>query len=204
MAHWCMTSVAVNGPKTELDVLERELEKALSSNPVATHFGKAWLGNILLHLGWTEDDIRNSDMRCRGTLSCMQRGDDEQLSFEVKSAYVPHLGPVMEIARKYAPNCEIIYTADEMGYEIHITNDPCVVGTYFVDCNLFSHEEWKAFEGWDDPVTKQEILRRISAFLGREYKSNIKAAVKALNKKLKKPSNFRVIPYSYCAVDECI
>lgn len=122
MPNWCATYITIqNENEEELKRLEEELTNALKGND--SDFGDNWLGNLLLYLGYSLDEVSTGPISCRGSIDYIERFDDELL-IDMQSAWTPHLLPIKLFTEKYAPESEILYTAEEPGFELYLTNDP--------------------------------------------------------------------------------
>ena len=127
MPNWCATYISINGTKEQLDALNNAIDKATESNPLNADFGNSWLGNLLLYLGIDKDEVIYGDIRCRGYISYSEMvldDDTSQLIINTETAWVPMLKPFLMMMEKYAPDAELIYTAEEPGTIVYCTNDP--------------------------------------------------------------------------------
>lgn len=141
MPNWCYSSVNIRGPKDEIGKFDKQVKEACSSNPLKADFGDWWLGNLLLHLGYKDDDVVQGDIRCRGSIIDYDVSYEENygdILLSVESAWGPHLGPIALMRDKYAPNCVIVYVAEEPGTELYWSNNPDYYGCWHVD--IFDYE----------------------------------------------------------------
>lgn len=138
MPNWCFSSVYINGTKEQIDVLDREFSKALSSNPLEADFGDIWLGNLLYYIGIPKDEVIHGDTRCRGSVDYICREGEDTIHMEIESAWTPHIACIRKFCEHFAPDVEIIYISEEPGCELYWTNDPMTAGTVVVD--YFSDE----------------------------------------------------------------
>lgn len=116
MADNCVTYIDIVGSEKSLDRIEKEMEQALSLNPLHTDFGNEWLGNLLLHIGHDEKSVIESVIRCRGEVTELERVSPEQLSLDTLSAWGPHVTCIEAFCRHYADDVKVRY---------EVANGPC-------------------------------------------------------------------------------
>lgn len=85
-----------------------------------------WTGNILKALGYSEEYI-SSHWYTRGWVDYAEIKDENTLEVWVEDAWSPHLTAFVKLANRFGAD-ELIYSAEEPGCEIYITNDPELVG----------------------------------------------------------------------------
>ena len=126
MPNWCFTDVYIRSDKKNLEKLNKALNEALTK-PDTSDFGERWLGNILLYLGYDQEDISNcKTVRARGKIEDICDTDDDILNISVLSANVPHILPIKLLANKIIgeDDYKLTYTANEPDGELYWTNDP--------------------------------------------------------------------------------
>lgn len=134
MPNWCMTNIYINNEnEEELKDFYKKLEEWTSKNYCENGFGLRWLGNVLGNSGI--DTMENGDfnIRCRGWIEYFDLCDSNQLQIQTATAWVPMVKMWVKVCEKYLPNAEIIYTAEECGMILYITNDHDLAGKYVVD-----------------------------------------------------------------------
>lgn len=135
MPNWCITDIYINHENTnkELDRLNKLIEKWTSYNAMNNGFGNCWFSNVVINSGvGTVDKNMSSDLRCRGSI-VYQELNGNQLHITTETAWEPMLKMWQKVIDKYLPTAEIVYTAEEPGCGLYVTNDPCYVGQYCVD-----------------------------------------------------------------------
>ena len=132
MPNWCSTQVTINSSKEEITSIKNVIEKIQELNLVKNSWGGTWLGLFLHHLGEYDEDSQQASCSCRGSVY-ISDADEDTIVLDVESAWSPHVGPIVKLCEKYAPNAEIMYMAIEPGCCIYISNDPTVVGQYLLD-----------------------------------------------------------------------
>lgn len=161
MPNWCLTRITINNEnQTELEKFDELLNKWTSKNYKENGFGHNWLGNIVGNSGiGTVDENKDTDLRCRGTITYSEVVDDGQLMIDTETAWCPMLKMWAKLLEKYLPNAELIYEAEECGNGLYSTNDPCMKDCYIIDCwDIASIDsDWEASE---ETVRKtlQELL----------------------------------------------
>ena len=134
MPNWCYTNITINHEsEAEVEKLEKFIDEWTSKNYMPNGFDNKWLGNIVLGSGvGTVDTNIETDLRCRGTIIDYYRSGN-QLVINTETAWAPMLQMWVKVLEKYLPNAELIYNADECGFDINDTNDPYLVGKYILD-----------------------------------------------------------------------
>ena len=169
MPNWCSTDIIIsNSDSNVLKNLESEFDKALHWNKIPNGFGEAWLGNILNYLGYTEEEIVQEKMRCRGEVTWMKMRNDGKLYINTDTAWIPMLQPFLKMIEKYAPDSELTYYAEELGCEIICTNDYEMVGKIHVciyDDNIPDELDW-LYNANEDPMNKTEFLEAVKSSIG--------------------------------------
>lgn len=173
MPNWCFSSyVATNDEKAVCDLYEKmkSLEERKESL-VENGFGKRWLGNLVSLLGGDWKTVY-----CRGEWSDLEKDDDNgALRFNTISAWGD---PDQTIAflKKYYPNLEFYFIAEESGMGYYATND--ADGEFFPERYYFSLP--------DDPepylYEEEELddfLRDVGKFVGRKI-NTVEEAQKAI------------------------
>lgn len=160
MPNWCYTNITINHEsETEVEKLEKLINEWTSKDYMTNGFGHKWLGNVVLGSGIGTVDTNNAtDLRCRGTIIDYYRTGNE-LVISTETAWSPMLQMWVKVIEKYLPGAELIYNADECGFDINDTNDPALVGKYILDCygDEDIESDWEASEEVVR-LTLQELL----------------------------------------------
>ena len=185
MPNWCYTVVNISSPdKEKLKVLSDEFDKALDKDDS--------LYSLLLHLDLGESEIKK--INHRGSITYYETFDDYIL-MDVESAWSPTLEPIRLFCEKYDPSAEILYTAEEPGCEVFLSNNDEDVG------------QWRIIYGGDDPYFEdcQE------PFSNDELKDLLEDKIRPLETKglsqlietIRDVDNgFYVNRYSYCSIED--
>ena len=160
MPNWCYTNITINHEnETEVKKLEKLMDEWTSKDYMTNGFGNKWLGNVVLGSGvGTVDTNKETDLRCRGTIIDYYRTGNE-LVINTETAWSPMLQMWVKVIEKYLPGAELIYNADDCGFDINDTNDPALVGKYILD--YYGDENIESdFEASEDTVreTLQKML----------------------------------------------
>lgn len=131
MANYCSTQITISGEESDIDILYLHLERALK---YAEKQNKDWLGNILCYLG---EDPENYS--CRGCVIYMEK-QNESIIIDTETAWVPMLVPFRLMIDKYAPEVDMVYTAEELGTGIFCTNDPAE-DEYYIDAFYYEGDD---------------------------------------------------------------
>lgn len=157
MPNWCMTQYTIrNKEKEPLEAIKNEFEESQKINTVKNDYGNKWLGNVLLKLGFSEDDVLNN-IPCRGSFELDPNIDfDEEtgineLHIFTETAWEPMPAAILKMVDKYAPGSEILYFSEEPISECFITNDPNLAGMPYggdayaeeEDDDLINKDSWR-------------------------------------------------------------
>ena len=132
MPNWCYTIIKLYNTPEKITALDKALQEAQKEWRVKSDFGSMWLGNLLVHMGYSKDEVVNGDIRCRGSITDISVSKEE-INLATETAWSPMLQVIRLFADKFAPDTEITYTAEEPGCELYWTNDPDYEGTYYAD-----------------------------------------------------------------------
>ncbi len=171
MPNWCMTEYCVKGKSSQikkLDDLFRKIEKENLSGDNKQGFGNSWLGNLLIGVGYSFDEVckrinyKNCEVRCRGWLEYFddfddedfeEGGDDMEYCFSVESAWYRPTGLFEVIKDKLNIDAKFYYCSEETGCEVFETNDDTwsiypenVYKTEFCDGDVYKHRYLRFFE----------------------------------------------------------
>ena len=176
MANYCYTNIAINGTKEVLDPLYTELKTALERDgekdgpDAGTDFDRNWLGNLLLHIGMTVDDIQERGIRCRGRVDWIDYYGD-QITLDTETAWVPMMQCIVKFVEHYTDEATITYSAEEPGCDIFWSNDKDYIGKVYLDCNRdedFFPEDLAKLIGEDNPGVwdKMHFQKILEDYLG--------------------------------------
>lgn len=116
MPNWESAEYQIVDKADAIDELEKELEEAMSIED-SSDFDD-WLGDLLLHLGYSLEDVEHSRgcPNCRGWITnrwssrhWMDR-DMKSLHIETESAWAPMDECIVEFVRHYCPDAVIYRT----------------------------------------------------------------------------------------------
>ncbi len=135
MPNWCYSRVIICSDAKNIDLLSREMDAALSTNPVGADFGNEWLGNLLLHIGMDQKEVCEGPVRCRGSVIRRERIADDELLIETESAWSPHIECIHRFVMNFLPEdaFQLSYSAEEPNCAVFVTNDPEIANTAYVD-----------------------------------------------------------------------
>ena len=139
MPNWCFTDIKMTGEKEKVQFLHDKIEEWTSKDYMQNGFGNTWLGNIVLGSGIAiEEDIDKHDApRCRGSIVYTDIDlfdtNNAELTVQTETAWNPMMKMWSMINEQYDLNLDIVYSAEEPGCELYLTNDPDIAGTYIID-----------------------------------------------------------------------
>lgn len=140
MPNWCFTNIAINTDSEETakaiyDKFENEWLKAPEGEPVSG-FGNDWLGCLAVNSGVIDsyDDVDESPIACRGSVEDVAL-DVVSVNLVTSTAWGPMLEPIYRAIEKNfgLDDIDIVYSAEEPGNELYITNDEDIADTYHVE-----------------------------------------------------------------------
>lgn len=119
MPNWCNTLYTIKGNKNEIDAIQGVFDalEQLKELPVATDFGKEWLGNVVISLGGDWEKTY-----CRGSFFDVQREDDYTLTLQTETAWSP-MNEVFDFICEKFPTVSYLFSAEECGCGYYLTND---------------------------------------------------------------------------------
>ena len=134
MPNWCSTRITINYESREkLQELLDLVEKWTKSDYEKNGFGLSWLGNVVGNSGvGTVSTGQSTDLHCRGYINSLELFDN-QFIIDTETAWTPMLKLWIKVLEKYLPGATLLYTAEECGNNIYYTNDPDLVGCYYID-----------------------------------------------------------------------
>lgn len=161
MPDWCFTHLVIQHENENvIEKLEKLINEWTSKDYIENRFGKDWLGNIVGNSGigmvgceknYNKKLDADKYVFCRGRIYDMDRCGNE-LSINEESAWSPALGLWLRVIDKYAKGAKLIYTAEEGGCGVYITNDEDYLNKYYVDWwESFSDEVMERLKtaGWE-------------------------------------------------------
>ena len=142
MPNWCINYININSKNKEgLKKLYNKIEEWTSKDYKKNDFGHNWLGNII---GFSKiDSMKDGEfinVRCRGRLDYMELTTDS-LVITTETAWSPQIKMWKMIIDKYLPDAEVIYSAEECGDCLYLTNDPALINSYNI--TVYDSEELK-------------------------------------------------------------
>lgn len=134
MPNWCSTNVYISHKdERAIEDLYNKIKEWTSKNYMDNGFGHSWIGNVVLGSGiGTVDTNINTDVRCRGNVEYMDC-EDNKITIQTGTAWSPLLKVWLKVIDKYLPDAELVYDAYGIGFELFVTNDPCLIGKYNID-----------------------------------------------------------------------
>ena len=157
MANYCYTEITISGEEDEIRLLNDEMEKAFEEGKNQGGRSDQWLGYLMLHIGYSVDNLPVS---CRGSVCYHELSEDgTSLFIETETDWSPMLQVFLLFIQKYAPEAELIYTAEEPGCDLFCTNDPAheeyMLMLYVDDDEL--PEALQGFDGTDNCIYAKDL-----------------------------------------------
>lgn len=139
MPNWCFTDITIyHNDEEKVKSLKEKIDKWTSKDFVENGFGHNWLGNIVGNSGiakWVKQGDRydfEHNIRCRGSLDSISL-DNHRLMLQTSTAWAPMMQMWVKVCEKYLPDADILFVAEEPGNGIFETNDPDMIGSYYID-----------------------------------------------------------------------
>lgn len=177
MPNWCFTNIAINTDSEETakaiyDKLENEWLKAPEGEPVSG-FGNDWLGCLAVNSGViaSYDNIDESPIACRGEVEDVTL-DGESVYMITSTAWGPMIEPIYRAIEKNfgLDGIDIVYSAEEPGNQLFITNDESVADTYYVEIDDEAGEQVLGAFGVEDyecdNYSEEYLVEKLKAAFG--------------------------------------
>ena len=135
MSNYCATYITINGDEKQVRTLYQFMEWAYEKASKTKRISE--IGDLLGVV-----DIRNGSVYKRETDQYISsRSSVEQLNYDganelgisVGDAWCPQLGIYKLLQEKFAPDCELIFIAEEPGCDVYVTNDPEYIDKWIVE-----------------------------------------------------------------------
>ena len=200
MPNWCYSNVKIIGSST--NNLYPLIKMWTSKNYVENGFGTNWLGNIVGNSGidtCTADT--NFTVSCRGFISDLYYNDGV-ISFTQETAWNPMFGLWFKIFDKYNLDCDIIYTAEEPGNGIFLTNDDDYIDEYYLDIwESIDEYPYIIYNDCTDSETMKEICIDLLDLKNIQYdSSNLTDMIEKTNESYY--DNLAIHQWKYCAATD--
>ena len=202
MPNWCYTHITIrHEDESVIERLENLINKWTSKDYIKNGFGNNWLGNIVGNSGVGivkcegEPNKETEEVKylfCRGEICDVYRNGNELIITE-ESAWSPAVKMWLKVIDKYASGSELIYSAEECGCDLYMTNDEDHLDHYYLDWwEQFPEEyakqikslNWATAES-DDAVTEDNVLKFLTALLPEVTEKEDFLAAKKENSKEK-------------------
>ena len=176
MPNWCYTEISIyHNDKEKLEAFYKKIDEWRQKPYKKNDFDLytlGWLGNIVGNSGLAEWKVRENgredfvpNINCRGSLQTFEL-QDGQIYITTETAWGPMLEMWRLLCEKYLPDAEIYFTAEESGNGLYETNDPDVLGTYYIDL-------WEPPEEFIDETSEYEADEDyVVGFLQRVLKTD--------------------------------
>lgn len=171
MPNWCYSNITITShDKPACKKLNGLLDEWGNKDYTENGFGGMWLGNILGNSG-VDEMTADGDFhyRCRGTLCDHEYSEDADsawIHLNTETAWGPMLQMWVQICKKYLPDAEITYSAEESGCGVYVTNDPDLKGKYYLDIWDPISGSAGDYEESDDALNEDELNDVLNGILG--------------------------------------
>ncbi len=134
MANYCDTEVTLCGPEDELQKVYDAIKRACGYTEDG-QFKDCWLGRPLISEGIykSEQELYDAAPCTAGSFTYIEYSGGDMMVLYQSDKWAPQLACIVKLCEKLAPNAEITYMGVEPGCGIYISNDPVMVGKYWVD-----------------------------------------------------------------------
>ena len=197
MPNWCYTNIVINHHnKTKLEELSKKIIEWSHKDFCDNGFHDGWLGNIVGNSG-IANPLDKDSPRCRGTLTSIYY-EHEQINISTETAWAPMMQMWVMLCNKYLPDADIWFSAEEPGCELFESNDPDVIGKYYIDI-------WEPPEEFENEESMWDAGEDVAIdFLQRVLKTDEKDINKLLEMQDELDDRwFGVHVWSECDVNDC-
>ena len=174
--NWCLTKIDINTDSEETaQAICDKLEKWLKApEDESIDGGDDWLGCLAVNSGViaSYDDIDESPIACRGEVECLTL-DSDGVHMLTSTAWEPMLEVIYRALEKNfeLDGIDIVYSAEEPGCDLYVTNDEDVAGTYCVDIYSDAGEQvMDAFgveeDGKCDNYSEEDLIEKLEKAFG--------------------------------------
>lgn len=173
MPNWCYTSISIESDKENgvKPLYDKIVEWQKEGTKIKNSWDNNWLG-LLVEKGLGVDPVKSNEYPCRGQFYDLQINQDgTQMTCGTETAWGPMNELWLALIDKYIPEAKLIYTAEESGMCVYISNDPDMFGKYYIDSWGKIEPEWIADEG---------DVRDVALEIFNEYNKNIPGIRKLL------------------------
>lgn len=141
MPNWCYTDAIVMTTNDDAELAKSICEKLSEwmhepENDPKSGFGNGWLGNLLVNSGVVDsyELLAECDVQCRGEILDIVR-DGSQVNVSMSTAWNPMLEPLcLALEKNFSKDSfNVIYSSEEPGLELYLTNDEDRIGRYIVE-----------------------------------------------------------------------
>lgn len=161
MPNWCFSDITIiSNDQTKIKKLYDSICEWTETNFIENDFGPSWLGNIVAR----SEICAIDDVPCRGTLTEINLYNGI-INIRTETAWEPMLKMWSMLIDKYLPNGNIIYTAEECGNGLYCTNDPSLIGKYYIDSIDIDEVESR----YD--ATEDDVIKTLQSLLNSESKN---------------------------------
>lgn len=173
MPNWCNTSISIQHSDSKklkefYDKIYKWLKTPYKTNDF-DQYSEGWLGNIVGNAGlakWVKNGEREDfepNIRCRGYVTEIEL-QENNININTETAWAPMMKMWDMLREKYLPDAEIFFTAEEGGNLLFESNDPYMIGCYYIDVYDEPPEGCEAIEMQYDASEKYTIQLLQKAF----------------------------------------
>lgn len=167
MPNWCFTAAIVRSDDNckLKSIYDKLNEWLVEDDKNKSDFGDGWIGNLAVHSGIlaSYDEINRIPIACRGSVEDVEF-DGDSIYIAMSTAWEPMLEALYRaIERNFGlDGINIVYSAEECGNGVYLTNDDDVIGQYLVEIDDEAEREVKyAFGVVDynmDTYSEEELI----------------------------------------------
>ncbi len=157
MPNWCYTSMTIEGNDAK-NLYDNIVKWQNEGTEIENSWGNEWLG-LLVEKGLNTDPV-NGKYECRGCFT-LDSFDNDMFQVYTETAWGPMMAMWSDLIETYCPTSELLYSAEEPGCGVYVTNDPDLEGKYCLD-------------SWDDEIesiwdaTEDDIREAMSKATGED------------------------------------
>lgn len=160
MANLCFTTMYIKGNPDEIKNLHDNISAAISEERVKNDYGKTWIGNLVVYMGYDWNEIN-----CRGTIEYLGLSDDNtRLNIETCTAWSPCMDIFYKTMEKYAPSCELYLIGDVSEDGWFFTNDPEMEDRYYLE--VFGNDLPPYFYNMEGVISGKELRENLIKVFG--------------------------------------
>lgn len=136
MSNVCLTTVRITGDSDKMREFSSKMNMwtKITKPSLTGKTDSTWLGNLAAWAGILKDPIEEpKGFGLRGSIADLDYDGSSELRIDIEDAWTPHVAIIDAICEKELKDYQLTFDAYEPGFNICVTNDTDMIGTWLVD-----------------------------------------------------------------------